>query len=423
MKSLLKRADNEVSRKADLSSTPIILLALLVASRIMLPLIIKALPPMDTFYIRLGQQLFETQDKVDIKVSPFYASLIYGLNVFNSWHVTSWLLYTSFSIILGIVVYQLAKEMFDAQTARFALALSILHPSLTFAVAGYSHTVVVSTTFLYVSLYAYWKILQQQREVVMALVGSVSATLATLVRPELLLYFALFCCAMLITSISSVAKHKRYKPLAVTIGMLIIYASLIVLQHGVIRQRTNSAHMNLFTDARYSYETYTHTLSLRAVGVIDEDVARKLAREAFGDPEVNQYSITTAMRNNPKEAAKNIIFNLKELLDIAGHPLFMPFFLYILIGVGLAHSHTRQQWRQHLFLSALFLPCLAAVTIMHVEVRYLNPLVPPLIIWMALGMVHLQRSNKRGLQYIFFVLLSALFLANSVFYSLDPIMN
>lgn len=423
MKTLLKRANNKDHSGVALIGTPALLFVILIVSRIALPLIIRAIPPMEIFYVRLGQQLFETQDKIDIKVSPFYASLIHWLNIFNNWHLTSWLLYTSFSIMLGLIVYQLAREMFDQPTAQFALALLILHPSLTFAVVGFSHTVVVSTTFLYLSVYAYWKILQQQHEAAMAAIGSVSATLATLVRPELMLYFALFCCTMLIKSIYSVAKHRHFKPLAITLSMVIVYSSLIALQYGFIRQRTNSAYMNLFTDARYSYETYTHTLSLRAVGSIDEDVARKLALEAFGDPEANQYSIATAMRNNPKEAAKNIIFNLKELLDIAGHPLFMPFFLYLLIGVGLTHQDTRQKWRQHLFLGAIFIPCLVAVTIMHVEVRYLNPVIPPLIIWMALGMVHLQRINKRSVQYVFFVLFSALFVVNSIFYSLDPIMK
>jgi hypothetical protein len=405
------------------ASTTALLFIALILTRTLLPILIGTLPPMENLYISLGQKLFETNDLVTIRVSPFYATILYFSNIFGSWQITSWLIYTISSIGLGWIVYLMAKEMFDQRTAQFSLAILILHPSLTFAVVGFSHTVVISTSLLYLSLYSYWKILHRKQETLMCLIGSLSATLATLIRPELLLYFVLFSCAYIAINIYSIVKRKQYRTFLLNIGMIVIFSTLIIFQYGLIKQRTDSIYMNLFTDARYSYETYTHTLSLRSVGTIDEAVARELAFKAFGDPVANQYSIFKAMQANPKEAIKNVIFNIKDLLSTAGHPLFMPFFLYLLVGIALVHQSPQKSWRQHLFLGLIFLPCLIAVIVMHVEVRYLNPVVLPLIIWMALGMVHLQERGKKYTQYAFFSLMIVLFIVNTVYYSINPIAN
>jgi hypothetical protein len=416
-----KRATPEPTHRfAD--PTFILIWFMVCVSRIALPIIIGTVPPMDEIYIRLARELFSGQRSIAIRVSPFYAITMHLLNrLIGNWVVTSWIVYIACSILLALAIYLLAKDMFGAQVARYVLLLVSIHPSFTFAVVGFSHTVVASTAFLALYLYYFWRMINGRGKRFDSILAVGSILISTLIRPETAFYFIFFTIGAILIEFFYIRAHKRPRD-SMKIGLMIVmFTAVIIIQYQLIIGRAESKYMNLFTDARYSYETYTHTLSLRAAGVIDNNLAQKLARQAFGDPETLEYSIANAIKANPQEAAKNVIFNLKSLLQIAAHPLFMPFFLYLFIGLGLFSQAWSGAWKQYVFLFAMIMPCLLTILIMHVEVRYLNPIAIPLTILAGLGINSVTGRRRPYVVYTFFVIFGALFVINLLYYSQNPI--
>jgi hypothetical protein len=132
--------------------------------------------------------------------------------------------------------------------------------------------------------------------------------------------------------------------------------------------------------------------------------------KAFGTPEDNQFSIIKAIMKNPAEAIKNIAFNIKSLLKDLGHPLFIPVFLYPFLGIGIFSTSLRSKWKDHLFLISLLIPTLLTISLFHEEIRYMSPLVPPFVIWIALGISKLRSAIKKPVVIALVFFLATLFI-------------
>ena len=395
---------------------------LLILSRFSLPLFINTVPPMDIQYINLADKIASSSTSITFSVSPFYASIMYVVNIFfGNWKLSSLFLCSVFSIITGMLLYGLTKKMFNNDIAKIVLLLIIFHPNFTIALIGYSHTVIVSSAFLLLYFYYFWDLLTERSTIYTYTICSLAITVAILIRPELILYFLFFTLLHIGVAVFQKAKIDLLIRSRNTVFMVSIAVIVVAVQYTIIARRTNSTFMNFFTDARYSYETYTHTLSLRSVGSIDADLARKLASNAYGNPETFEYSVVQAILINPKESAKNVGYNVRYLLQNAAHPLFMPFFLYFFIGIGIFVTSIHQTWKHYMLLIGILVPCLVSVLVFHVEVRYLNPIAIPCTIWLALGLHHLWVVNKKHVVYSFFCLYIVFFIANIIYYSANPI--
>lgn len=400
------------------------LFGLLVFSRLFVMGTIGSVPDMEASYVIQAKQLFETPHHLEPYVPPKipyisrpagyppgYSALLYGINrVFDNWVFTSQAIYVLFSVLVAGVSYLIAKTLFDVVIARYTLAVMIFLPNLTAAVAGYSHTVVVFMFFLYLSVYAHWFLLLKQ-DTVMGAIGAVAGLAAASIRPEYVLYFLMFLLMYLGIVLYKVKGRGLLRPMAPVIIVVGIFLTGAYLHYNFLLTRIASARMTLFGDASYAYHVYVDTLRFRAQGAIDEAEAERLVAAAFGSPEENRYSILRAVMRNPREAMKNVLYNAKTLLKEMGHPLFMPVFLYPFIGIGLYGVSWREKWREHLFLAGLFLPCIAALMVFHVEIRYMSPLIPPLAMWVAHGIRQLSTGSGRYVVISLFAVLVCLFTA------------
>lgn len=394
------------------------LTALLVLSRVFVMGTIASLPDMEPFYIENARQLFESQHRFDVYLTPGYSVLLYAVNVvFRNWPLSSQVIYVVFSILVVLVCYAMAKALFDVETARYAMVIMIFLPNLTSAVAGYSHAIVPAMFFLYLAAYAYWFLLTGPNVWNAAACGA-CLLLATVLRPDNILYVMMF--VMIFVGVVACRWKSGGGPRAlIALGvMLAMVGGGLAIQYRVTQASSSSPYGTVLGNARYSYITYTHTLSLRAVGFIDEKVAERLGAAAFGPAEENGFSIARAVARNPWEAAKNVAYNVRTLLKEAGNPLFIPVFLYPLLGVGLFAAPWADRWRQYAFLGSLLVPCLVLVTLFHVEIRYMSLMVPPLVMVMAAGIRHLRPEGKRWVVIALIVVLAGVFAA-SVFHFRD----
>jgi len=165
--------------------------------------------------------------------------------------------------------------------------------------------------------------------------------------------------------------------------------------------------MGLFGNAKYSYNTYMSTLSMRALKCeSDRDVSDVLAARAFGPAAGNGYSLFRAIGRNPKEAVRNVVYNVRSLLETGGHPLFMPLFLYPLVGVGLISQSRLRDVRGWLVIGSLIPATLAYLLFLHVEVRYMLPLMFPFVVFMAAGLDRLEADGYRSIVWATYALIA-----------------
>lgn len=389
------------------------LVFLLVVSRLFIIKVIDTVPPMEQSYFNLAQQFFESSKRFDFYFSSGYSVLLYAVDViFHNWKLSTQVIYVFFSVGIALVFYQFSKTLFDKKTALYSLMITIFLPNLTAAVAGYSHSVVVSLFFLCLSFYFFLLILRKQK-IIYSIIFSLFMLAATLIRADNVIYFIIF---ILIYLVVIIRQHKKRLPILslfiLGIGVILYFIGLKIQYH-LIQPRSSTNYLTLFGNKRYSYETYITTFSLRATGSYDARLDRKLSSVAFGTPEENQYSIMKAVMKNPLEVTKNIIFNLKTLLKDLGHPLFMPCFLYPFVGLGLFSTAWNDTWKKHFFLSSLFIPTLATLLFFHVEIRYMSSMVLPLVIWIALGIQRLPERIKKPVVITLIAILVCLFVAYS----------
>lgn len=389
------------------------LVGLLVFSRLFVMRTIASVPDMEPYYIQNAQQLFESQNKFEMYLAPGYSALLYGVNlIFRNWEFSSQAIYVVFSILGVLVWYAMARALFDVETARYAMLIMIFLPNLTSAVAGYSHAIVPAMFFLYLAAYVYW-FLWTEPTIPRAAGFAIFILLATSIRPDNALYFLLFVSIFIGTVLYRGKRWPSPRGVMALCIILAIFGGGLYVHYRMTQARSSSPYGTVLGNARYSYITYTHTLSLRAVGFIDERVAERLGAVAFGPAEENRFSIVRAVAKNPREALKNIAYNARTLLKEAGSPLFIPIFLYPFLGVGLFSVPWRERWRQYFFLGSLLLPCLAMLILFHVEIRYMSPLVPPLVMVMASGIRHLSLDIRRYVVISLIVILAGVFTASA----------
>jgi len=389
------------------SATPIAILVLIaiafLVTRVFVSFV-RGMPDMEHLYASVGTKLFESSDKFELQHSPVYSAFLYGIHrITGDWLLSTQLIYIFSSLLAAWALYSIAKMLFDEEIALYTLVLAIFLPNFTAAVAGYSHTVVVANAFVNLSI-LFFLMAHRSPNIRNMVLFSLTSLLATLVRPENLLYFLMFVALWGLGSAVVQAKNGLKTAILLPTMAVVLFSLGIVANYQYFWTRSDSSCLGLLGDSKYSFHTYSHTLSLRETGVADDFVAQKLAAERFGPLAREKCSILEAIKSNPREAMRNVAFNAKSLLKEAGHPLFYPVYLYLFAGLGLLGRAWKGQERKHLFLALTLLPCLAFLLIFHVEIRYMTPLLLPLLIWSALGLQHV-RNTARNPNRVFSVLL------------------
>ena len=129
------------------SSDFIKILLSIIIIRIITILLIGKIPLMDPDYLIAGKQIF-SGDVTQLRLTPAYAIIIYLLdNITKDLFVASSMIFIFSSVLISVMVYLICKEIYDKDTAKIALILSIFFPNISVAVSGYSHTVIFAVCF------------------------------------------------------------------------------------------------------------------------------------------------------------------------------------------------------------------------------------------------------------------------------------
>ena len=371
--------------------------------------VIGKLPCMEPNYLRVVEALTQSPERIAVQLAPTYGFLLAALGpIFRTSTVASGVLFVCFSTLLSGAGFLLAKRLFDELTAKIFAILLIFLPHFTVAIAGYSHSVVVGVALLWSAFYVNSSLLvgfaagtgwQGKGRFAQVVATVLLYTLAIYIRPE----NAVLVFPMIFINGLVFGESLTNDTLKVSAGVAVALGLAIAL-HGVfIGQRNIESSAGLFADKSYSYITFLHTLSMRSSGRIDDDLAMDLGEAAFGRAEANGFSVPRAVLNNPAEFARNIVFNLQDVLATAAHPLFLPFFLYLFTGLGLVRMW-RESKKPLAFLCCTGLLALPFLVLFHVEVRYMANLAMPMLIVSAFGLRSISEQAMRNTFLTLFVL-------------------
>lgn len=369
---------------------PSFLLIITFLVRCLTVVLIGKIPCMDQEYLVEASRLLDDPGRHPIGLAPSYGILLYGLNAFTSnLFVASSICYVISSFLVSLFAYLIARTIFNEKTGLIVLGLMIFIPNLTVAIAGYSHTPVVGLAFLMCAAYI---LLLHNRSVLpllYAVIGFGSiATLSIYFRPENIIVVV----ALLIVSVFNTGLRPLRRLIFISGSVLMLFITLS--GHAwFIKNNSSSSHVGTFSDAKYSYRAFIHTLSLRDIGVINDERALELSIPLYGTPESNEWKISTAIRKNPSSVVSNILFNLKDLLHAFGHPLYSPFYLYFFIGAAVfAQQSPNSLWYKIALLIA-FLASLLSCIFFHVEIRYLSTSLMPVMMMSAWGLAQINNSR------------------------------
>ncbi|MHB8258886.1 MAG: hypothetical protein ACYDCN_09605 [Bacteroidia bacterium] len=383
------------------------LLVLTLLVRIFTVYYVGKFPCMEASYFEEAKQLFSDSDKINLFYPPAYPILLVLFqNILSSEILSSWWVYIFFSSFTSLILYLLIKEMFDENISLIAIILLIFLPNISVAVAGYSHTLTVGSFFLISYFYFLWKIWNSDtlnfKYIVLAVFFALSACFF---RPDnLLIIFGLIC----VTCLYIIFSRKKTNYLWSSTIIIISIAAGLFTHSICVKEKSNSKITTIFSEAQYSYLTFTHTLSLRAGKGINDSIATRLGTIAFGTPTSNNYSILKAIKKNYNEEIRNLIYNVKELLDNFAHPLFLPFFLYFFVGTGIIYLCIQNKTRHLLYLGSILILSPLPLLIFHVEIRYMMTLTFPIIIFASVGIGTVE--NKKVRNAILIATISLLFI-------------
>ncbi len=378
------------------------LLFLTLVIRILTVFIIGKTPCMDITYFAQADRILHSAGKVDIYITPSYGFILYFLNIiFHSLYISSAVVYILFSFGAALMSWLIARDLFDERSGLLTLLLLLFFPNLTVAVAGYSHTVVVSSFFILLGVYILLRFSSSGKNYFYpALFFSLTTVAGTYIRPECVLILGGLSLFIFLRN-SQALKQKIY---FMSLSLLIIISG-IFLHAELIKYKSASQYPSAFSDSKYVYITYVCTFSdiknasLGQIGAkgsaeFSDSVSLKLSEDAFGSPESNHWSIFRAIKKNPKVALTHALWVAKQCLFDVGHPLFCPFYIYFLAGVGIFFLIKQRSTKALILLYGIFFISLVPLAFAHAEIRYLMNCVFPIVFLAAFGITQFGSTKK-----------------------------
>jgi hypothetical protein len=375
--------------------------ALAFATRTAISAYVGGIPPMDPLYVTIGRSLVESSARFPISFQPAYAIALIGFHAaLGSWILSTHALYVVSSTWALAFFYLLAKDLVNRSAANWAAFVFLLLPNNTAAICGYSHTGIVAFALFCTAAFAFNRMLVGDRPIPMALVGAITAALATCVRPE---YVFCSVSALVLAFYLELRTRSLVKVrVRAVLACALVYA-LILVAHWRLLVARSSTTMSFLGNAEYGYNAFVDTVALRLKLPMED---RTPGYSLFGTGEENGFSVLRAIVRHPKEEVKNLVFNAISLLKSGGDPLFWPVFLYLPVGVSMLSPALPTVRRAHVVMLAFALPFIPELMLVHVEIRYLLPLTAALCLWAGLGLNALYGTGRRRTALTFVVALA-----------------
>jgi 4-amino-4-deoxy-L-arabinose transferase-like glycosyltransferase len=346
------------------------------------------LTPDGVFYAALAKNLAQGNLAQGLSTywSPLYPLLVGGASlIFSDIELSGRIVAALAGSLIVIPSYLLAREFYGKVVAAIAAFLLLIHPPLV----QYSTLVLTESTYtlLFISfVLAGWYALARgsARD---SLLAGLFLGACYLVKPEAIAFFGLLIVLLLCRNyVFAPQPYARVlkNMLLLALGLLLLAAPYLWF----LRQETGRWTVSEKFGLNFSVMHQNGNPWFR----LDESGSSTLADRLWaGDKHGGRQSKTsealTAQRPNPSTLFWRMIKRLNLQYELHLPQLFSPL-LFAFAAAGLfRHKWSKQRARQEAYLLLMIFSTLLGYALVVAEIRYLQPLIPIILIWVAQGVV------------------------------------
>ena len=352
------------------------------------------------YYAEIGKNLISGNGYIDIEgnlnllLTPLYPILIGLLSfIIKNLELSARLISIVFGSLLIIPVYLIAKKFYGKKIGYLGALFIALYPPLVY-ISTITYTDSLYLFLLFTSLYIGWLALTENKMKLYLVLGLMLG-LTYLTRPEGVFYVIFFSVLIILKFIKTLKiniKKIFFSILLLLFGFLIISSPFILFLHN----NTGKWSLSEKTDVVFEFrekELYSLEYEEANFGLSEDGKSLKLSPY---DTTVKK-SMLSVILSDPnsviKRYAKNIYIENSRII-----PSLFPFIFIIIIAIGIfGSSWDKENYKKELFLIILSLYPLLLYPLFWVEERYLLPITPIFIIWLAKGSMELSNWAKKTL--------------------------
>ena len=371
------------------------------------------------YYAEIGKNLISGNGYIDIEgnlnllLTPLYPILIGLLSfIIKNLELSARLISIVFGSLLIIPVYLIAKKFYGKKIGYLGALFIALYPPLVY-ISTITYTDSLYLFLLFTSLYIGWLALTENKMKLYLVLGLMLG-LTYLTRPEGVFYVILFSVLIILKFIKTLKiniKKIFFSILLLLFGFLIISSPFILFLHN----NTGKWSLSEKTDVVFEFrekELYSLEYEEANFGLSEDGKSLKLSPY---DTTVKK-SMLSVILSDPnsviKRYAKNIYIENSRII-----PSLFPFIFIIIIAIGIfGSSWDKENYKKELFLIILSLYPLLLYPLFWVEERYLLPITPIFIIWLAKGSIELSNWAKKTLNNLAINLLLYALLPGLIFH-------
>ncbi len=371
---------------------PLILTLLTLVSRVIYSGFERTVWGDEPFYLWLGRNWFNGDGynfaftgHWDYHHTPGYPFITGFLSLFtgNMQRASEWS-YIGFSLLLVLIIYALAKRIYDWRSGFAAGVIIALAPATAIMPLYWgTMTEIPYWALIFTGVYFAFRAYQRFRfrDVIVA---GIFFALAYYVRPEAIVYLGAMGLVLGIRALMQAPRLRRLAYPAV-LGLVFLLALFPYLYQ--VRQVTGTWTISQKVGAHFA------TAAGLASGRFQQFDMETWGLDSSGQ-EVRFFSTETAdataseyISSDPIGYARTIYENTTGLLRMLISPHLLPAFALIFLGLALfRQSWNRARTWDELFLIATLLPGISFV-FFFVQERYIAALIPTLFIWFGHGIM------------------------------------
>lgn len=388
------------------------LLLLTFAARTLVVFGLDYMPPMERQYIFMAEELFSGSEKIFISFAPGYSALLYLLNLpIGNYQFTSYLIFIVSSTLFSYIIYKWALEKYNYNTGVIVLWVLLFLPNTAITYAGYSHCIVAALFFLALSTYRFWKL--WRKETTLNHITFILPALITIaLRPEMILLFVFLMSCFYLFRLTNIIKSKKSNFTWRLLLFPAILFAFVFVHKSFIKQRNINENPSAFSDSFYSYRSFVSVYCFKQGQPFTDSLSVALSTPHFGTPSKNNNSIFKAITKNPAEVVKNLLYNFIQFLKLIGHPLVLPFYFFLFVGLAFYKAHQPLN-HFHIFLFSIAAIPVGTLFFFIVTVKYLSATIIPAVLLGSYGINRIEsektRNNTLGILVISFFVISIIY--------------
>ncbi|MEK6904641.1 MAG: glycosyltransferase family 39 protein [Nanoarchaeota archaeon] len=361
------------------------------------------------YYSRLGYNLINGGGYIDVEgnvntvFTPLYPILIGIFDlVFGNLEFTARIISVIFGALLIFPVYMLARRLYNEKVALVSALITAVYPALAY-ISTITYSDSLYLFLLYNLFYFGYRALEEKKRSLYAISGLLGGLLY-LARPEGAFY------TFLIALLAVFWSRKDIRSAARNIILLLVVFAMVVSPF-VLFAYNQTGDLSLSSKGYVVYKfrefkPFTIEYERNIFGLNEEKTDIKL------NPYTVKGSLANEIMNNLPNFFSRYFYGLfKEIYFVI--PMLFPLVIFSIISFF--RKFDKKDLKKEYYLLALIAYPILFFPVFWVEVRYMLPILPVLVMWASNGILNIDRLlNRKWISTFLLIVIVAFSLAGNV---------